>query len=759
METVVDISKNDSNRQEESAPSPNLIRTAVSKIKQSTNDDHVLVSEITPCKNPKLFFSLTLRALGVIFGDIGTSPLYVVNTIFTYQPTESQCIGAISLIIWSLIVSVCLKYATFILIADNHGEGGTFALCGLLTDEKVKLSPKVKRGITLIALVAAAMLLGDGALTPAVSVLSAVEGVAVEASQLNSWVVPISIIIIVLLFLAQRWGTSRIGVAFGPIMVCWFVTLFIIGIWRITYKPSILKAFNPWEAFDYLLIEKTRGFYQIGGVFLSVTGLEALYADLGHFGRWPVRAAWFFVVFPGVLFNYLGQGALLIVDPSLVDNPFYHAVPNWFHWPMVVLATVATIIASQAIITGSFSLVSQAIGMECSVPVKIYHTSKTIIGQIYIPTINYILMILTIIIIIGFGTNASITNAYGVTVCTVMVFTTILYMCVMHYTWHKPWYMILPFGLFLIIDGYTWASNATKIPTGGWVAVVIATGFFIFGFCWFFGQLNLRRFLKIHSQTTSLHTLALRLGLSESNTRQNSNSSVNDLPIISTASRIDFHDEIDSESDDDDIDVKNKGSLPKVASQVRLVENVPIKRASAISSYIHEQNNIPNHTISAVITPCVGCFLTSSTKHTPHVFENYLTRTRSVPQVIIFLRIEHIKSSTIEDDRRLAVKQYGEGIFHLTALYGHSENRIKPFDILTLARTQFNLPIPDHESKVTIFTPNETIKVSTVGWASWIRRWPLYLYAILKSLYPGAAVNIKLAPENTINIGILAKLK
>ncbi|UJR18644.1 hypothetical protein I4U23_005552 [Adineta vaga] len=749
METVVDINKNNLNHQEESTPS---------KIKKSTNDNHVLVSEITPCKNPKLFFSLTLRALGVIFGDIGTSPLYVVNTIFTYQPTESQCIGAISLIIWSLIVSVCLKYATFILMADNHGEGGTFALCGLLTDEKIQLSPRIKRGITIIALMAAAMLLGDGALTPAVSVLSAIEGVAVEAPQLSSWVVPISIIIIVLLFLAQRWGTSRIGVTFGPIMVCWFITLFIIGVWRITYKPSIFKAFNPWEAFHYLLVEKTRGFYQIGGVYLSVTGLEALYADLGHFGRWPVRAAWFFIVFPGVLFNYLGQGALLIADPSLVDNPFYHSVPEWFHWPMVVLATVATIIASQAIITGSFSLVSQAIGMECSVPVKIYHTSKTIIGQIYIPTINYILMILTIIIVIGFGTNGSITSAYGVTVCTVMIFTTILYMCVMYYTWHKRWYMILPFGLFLIVDGYTWASNATKIPSGGWVAIVIATGFFIFGFCWFFGQLNLRRFLKIHTQTTSLHTLALRLGLSDSNTRQNSYSSTNDLPIISTASRINFHDEIDSDSDDD-IDLKNSGSLPKVASQVRLVENVPVGRSSAISSYIHEQNNILDNTIPAVVTPSVGCFLTNSTKHTPHVFENYLTRTNSVPQVIIFLRIEHIKSSTIEDEKRLTIKQYGESIFHLTALYGYSENRIKPFDILTLARTRFNLPIPNNESKITIFTPDETIKVSTVGWASWIRRWPLYIYAILKSLYPGTSVNIKLAPENTISIGILAKLK
>jgi KUP system potassium uptake protein len=314
--------------------------------------------------------------------------LYVVNTIFTYQPTEAQCIGALSLIIWNLIVVVTIKYAIFILMADNHGEGGTFALSGLLTGEKSKLSGRTRKAIIIVAIAAASLLLGDGALTPAVSILSSVEGLAVAAPNLQNWILPISIIIIVLLFLAQRWGTSKIGVVFGPIMVVWFLSLFIIGIWRITLRPSILKAFDPWEAFHYLLVEKTRGFYQIGGVFLAVTGLEALYADLGHFGRWPIRSAWFFIVFPAVLSNYLGQGALLISDPTLVDNPFYHAVPNWAHWPMVVLATAATIIASQAIITGSYSLISQAIGMQCSVPFEIYHTSKTVIGQIYVPTIN-----------------------------------------------------------------------------------------------------------------------------------------------------------------------------------------------------------------------------------------------------------------------------------------------------------------------------------------------------------------------------------
>ncbi len=741
-----------------------MIKRAVSIITKATpqneiptTDEHILIIDITPCKNWYLFFSLSIRSLGIIFGDIGTSPLYVVNTIFDYQPSESQCIGAISLIVWNLIIVVTIKYGIFILMADNFGEGGTFALCGLLTGERSPLGGKAKRAIIFVGIAAASLLLGDGALTPAVSVLSSVQGLAVEAPNLGNYVLPISIVIIVLLFLAQRWGTSKIGVVFGPIMLLWFICLFMIGIWRITMRPSILKAFNPWEAFHYLLVEKKRGFYQIGSVFLAVTGLEALYADLGHFGRWPIRCSWFFIVFPAVLFNYLGQGALLIDNPKLFDNPFYHAVPKWAHWPMVILATVATIIASQAIITGSFSLISQAVGMQCSVPFKIFHTSKKVIGQIYVPTINYILMILTIIVAAGFGTGSSITNAYGVTVCSVMILTTILYMFVMHYIWRKSWYLILPFSIFLIIDAYTWASNAIKIPTGGWVAILIACCFFIFGFCWFFGQINLNRFLKYHSQTTSLRTLSIRLGLGNNSTRQNSRFSIGDLPMISTANRIEF--EEDSDSDSDDIfEGKQKGKLHKVQSKVQLIENVPVTSSLHIPIEFELKERVMDDIIPAVITPGVGCFLTSSKKHTPHVFENFLFHMHSVPQLIIFLQIEHIKISTIKNSERLKIKQYGENIFHITALYGYSEYRIKPYQILSLARNQFNVPVPIDTKRVTIFVPNESIKVSTIGWKSWFRRWPLYLYSILKSIYPGVAANIKLNPESTVSIGILAKL-
>ena len=750
------------NRIEESASMPVPILTQhqdrIHSAFPPQADDYLVARDLTPCKNLPLFLALTLRSLGIIFGDIGTSPLYVISTIFSDPPTETQLIGALSLVVWSLIVLVTIKYGIFILMADNYGEGGTFALCGLLTGKQSTLGPRAKRVITVVALIGASLLIGDGALTPAVSVLSAIEGIAVEAPSLQSWIVPITVIILIIFFLVQRWGTSKIGITFGPIMMVWFGTLFIIGIWRITYQPSILKAFNPWEALQYLIQEKETGFEQIGGVFLAVTGLEALYADLGHFGRWPIRTSWFFIVFPAVTANYLGQGALLIGNSSLIDNPFYHSVPDWGHWPMVVLATMATLIASQAIVTGSFSLISQAIALECSVPFQIIHTSKKIIGQIYVPAINFTLMILTIVVTAGFQTSSSITNAYGVTVCSVMILTTILYMCVMRFTWHKKIYLILPFGLFLIIDSFTLAANSIKVPNGGWVAIVIGTCFSILSFSWYFGQMQLRRFLKIHAPTTELQTLPFRLGLVDSNYRSYSLNSLPDLPVISTTNQIDSGNESDSDSDAD-FSTNDTERSPRGQSRVFLIKNVPAASSHNIPANFQNIDPTLNCMIPAVITPGVGCFLTTSKKHTPHVFENFLSRMHAVPQVIIFLQIEFAKHPTVESDKRIIVKKYGENIYHITALYGYSENQIQPFDVLLLARASSQVPIPDDEMKVTLFVAYEKINVSTIGCQSWIRRWPLFIYSIMKSLYPGAAMNIKLTPDNTVHVGMSAKLK
>jgi len=313
--------------------------------------------------------------------------LYVLPTIFdeNKHPTPSQCIGVVSLIIWNLIILVTIKYAVFILIADNRGEGGTFALCGLLTGENSRLRARAKHIVSIVSILAASLLIGDGALTPAISVISAVEGLATTSTSLGKWILPITVCVLIVLFVVQMFGTSKIGLTFAPIMIVWFATLFSIGIWRITFNPTILHAFNPWEAISYLIREKKTGFYQMGGVFLSVTGLEALYADLGHFGRWPVRTSWLFVVLPSVVANYLGQGALIMYRPDLIANSFYNAGPQWARWPLIVLATLATIIASQAIITGVFSLISQAASLGYSPPLRVIHTNKRVIGQIYVP--------------------------------------------------------------------------------------------------------------------------------------------------------------------------------------------------------------------------------------------------------------------------------------------------------------------------------------------------------------------------------------
>jgi KUP system potassium uptake protein len=375
---------------------------------------------------------LTVQALGIIYGDIGTSPLYVLNTVFSSPPNSGSVIGVISLIIYSLFLFVGIKYAIFFLYADNAGEGGVFALSGLLSGPRSSLGKGGKTISTVLALAGAAMLFGDGAFTPPVSVLGAISGLTIAAPSLSNAVTPIAIAILVLLFVAQRFGTGKIGLAFGPIMLLWFFTISAIGLWRLTQAPSVLRAFNPYEAFHYLAVRKERGFFSLAGVFLCMTGLEALYADLGHvcFARYcpisslmllqlgapAIRLSWFCVVFPALVCNYLGQGALLINNPALFATSFYSSSPSWLYWPLLVLATFAAIIASQAMITGSFSLAHQAISLRYAPPLEVVHTSKTVIGQIYVPFMNWTLLILCIALTAGFGSSASITNAYGVTV-------------------------------------------------------------------------------------------------------------------------------------------------------------------------------------------------------------------------------------------------------------------------------------------------------------------------------------------------------
>ncbi|UJR26449.1 hypothetical protein I4U23_007779 [Adineta vaga] len=714
-------------------------------------------TKISPRNNLRLFLSLTIGSLGVIFGDIGTSPLYVVSTIFAenLHPTREQCIGVISLIIWNLLIVVTIKYAVFILMADNRGEGGTFALCGLLTGEQSKLRARAKHIISIVSILAASLLLGDGALTPAISVLSAVEGIATTSGSLTKWILPITILLIIGLFFVQMFGTSKIGLTFAPIMIVWFAVLFSIGIWRITFDPVILRAFNPWEAISYLIREKKQGFLQIGGVFLSVTGLEALYADLGHFGRWPVRTSWLFVVLPSVVANYLGQGALIMQYPETITNPFYNAGPTWARWPLIVLSTMATIIASQAIITGVFSLISQASALGYSPPLRAIHTNKKVIGQIYVPGINWIIMLLTLAITLFFRTSANLSHAYGVTVCSVMLITTILYMCVMRYVWNHHWILVLLFGIFLIIDVYFLAANAIKFFEGAWVAVLIAIFFLILGFCWYYGQGILRQYLHNNAQTTALTQLTRRLGMDTS-----------EEPILQAENHPLPHEKsipVEHQTTSSDEDDEHRIDPASNILQPMISENASSKTNRI--SFINMNDQTEFHTstagsIACTITPGLGVFLTTSSRHTPHVFERVLERVHALPQVVIFLKMEYARIPIVDISRRLKIHTYGSGqrhIYHITACFGYSEHKIRLLDILQLASTEHNIPVPE-DRNITFYIPSISIRVKRKGWRVFFSKHVLIIYSVLKNMFPFGQKNVQLPPDQTVSVGMVVPL-
>jgi KUP system potassium uptake protein len=420
---------------------------------------------------------LALGALGVVYGDIGTSPLYALRECFHGQhgiaATRDNVLGVLSLVFWALIFLISIKYLVFILRADNRGEGGILALMALVRPERVTR----KRHWVLVALglFGAALLYGDGMITPAISVLAAVEGLEVATHLFDPYVVPITIAILIGLFAIQRHGTGRVGAVFGPVVLLWFVTLAALGISGVARDPAVLAAINPVHAVAFFARNRLAGFLVLGAVFLVVTGGEALYADMGHFGKRPIRLAWFSVVLPALLLNYFGQGALLIQDPQMADNPFYRLAPAWSLYPLVVLATFATCIASQAVISGAFSLTRQAVQLGYCPRVEIVHTSAGEIGQIYIPGINWALMLSTIGLVLGFGESTNLAAAYGIAVTATMVITTLLAYVVERKVWG---WRALTAGLltaaFLIVDLAFFGANVVKIAQGGWFPLLVA---------------------------------------------------------------------------------------------------------------------------------------------------------------------------------------------------------------------------------------------------------------------------------------------
>ena len=431
--------------------------------------------------------TLTLGAIGVVYGDIGTSVLYALKEVFGsgHVPfTPDNVFGILSIFFWTLTVIVSIKYVALVLRADNNGEGGLVAMLALAS-QAVKDKPRLRRVLLIIGIFGTCLFYGDGVITPAISVLSAVEGLEVISPAFKKWVIPLTLVILFGLFAVQKRGTSGIGKFFGPITVVWFLVIALLGLMHIATNPAVLAALNPYYALRFMWLQPGTTFIILGAVVLCVTGGEALYADMGHFGKKPIRLAWFSVVMPALTLNYFGQGALLLENPAAVKNPFYLMAPDWALIPLVILATMATVIASQALITGAFSVTKQVIQLGYLPRLQILHTSVKEAGQIYIPFVNWGLFAAIVLAVVMFKSSSNLAAAYGIAVCTDMLITTVLTFFVIRFHWKYPlWLCIAATGFFFVVDLAFWASNMFKLFDGGWFPLVIGGVIFMLMVTW-----------------------------------------------------------------------------------------------------------------------------------------------------------------------------------------------------------------------------------------------------------------------------------
>ncbi len=442
-------------------------------------------------KSPAALAALTLAALGVVYGDIGTSPLYALKEIFHgghVATTPANILGVLSLIFWTLTVIISLKYVLLILRADNNGEGGLIAMLALATNA-VRDKPQLRRTLMTVGLFGTAVFYGDGVITPAISVLSAVEGLGVAAPALQDWVIPLTLIVLTGLFAVQRFGTGGIGKWFGPITLVWFAALVLLGLPHIAAHPGVLVALNPAYAWAFIAAQPLLAFVALGAVVLVVTGGEALYADLGHFGKLPIRIAWYALVMPALVINYFGQGALLLSQPAAISNPFFLMAPDWARLPLVFLATAATVIASQALITAAFSVTKQAIQLGILPRMTVHHTSVRDTGQIYVPFVNWGLFVFIVLAVVMFKSSTNLAAAYGIAVTLDMTITTVMTFFVIRYGWGYPLALCLAAtGFFFVIDVLFFASNLLKLFGGGWFPIVIGIFMFTLMLTWTQGR-------------------------------------------------------------------------------------------------------------------------------------------------------------------------------------------------------------------------------------------------------------------------------
>lgn len=458
----------------------------------------------------KYLLALSLGALGVVYGDIGTSPLYALRECFFgphgIEPTRANVLGVLSLIFWALILVISVKYLVFVMRADNRGEGGILALMSLLRPIGSPGAGRSRSLLIALGLFGAALLYGDGIITPAISVLSAIEGLEIAVPGIAGWVVPITIFVIVGLFMLQRHGTAEVGRIFGPLMLTWFLVIAALGLYRLVSAPGVLAAVLPHHAVGFFLRNGFHGFVVLGSVVLVVTGGEALYADMGHFGKKPIKYAWFMMVLPALLLNYFGQGALMLTNPlAAAEHTFFRMAPGWMLVPLVILATLAASVASQAVISGAFSITRQAVQLGYSPRLAIQHTSAREIGQIYVSSINWSLMFATILLVLSFRSASNLAAAYGIAVTSTMVITTVLFATLAHERWRWPLWAVVAFqALFLTIDLAFFGANAVKVVQGGWVPIVIAGAIYITMTTWKQGRAVLAERLSQRTLPTDL---------------------------------------------------------------------------------------------------------------------------------------------------------------------------------------------------------------------------------------------------------------
>ncbi|GAB4059647.1 potassium transporter Kup [Uliginosibacterium sediminicola] len=445
--------------------------------------------------------ALTLAALGVVFGDIGTSPLYAFKEAFisVHHPmavTQGNVLGLLSMILWTLLVVVTFKYVVIVLRADNHGEGGVVALMARVV-EHAKERPTKRRVAIMLGLFGAALFYSDGVITPAISVLSAVEGLGVVTPAFDPYIVPITLVILIGLFLVQHYGTAKVGGFFGPVVTLWFLAIGLVGIYNIARFPMVLQALSPSHAISFAIDHGHLAYYSLGAVFLTVTGGEALYADMGHFGKKPIRLAWLFLVLPCLVLNYFGQGALVLINPAAVENPFFMSTPTWALVPMVILATAATVIASQALITGAFSITRELIQLGFCPRLTIRHTSGAQIGQIYLPFINWFLLALVIAVVLGFGSSSRLAAAYGIAVTITMLVTTVLAFSFARREWKwRNSLAVLVFGPLALLELAFFSSNVIKVADGGWFTLLFGAIIMLLLTTWRTGRAQLSDRLK-----------------------------------------------------------------------------------------------------------------------------------------------------------------------------------------------------------------------------------------------------------------------